>query len=276
MVAQCRQVCRLRRLRPAESHWPIVPLTHRRHTWRHAEKPPGNPVLLRALTLILLALSLGACSEGVKDAKQLLDRNLANRSEIEYRDIRTFDGGVVCGEYNAELFHGARQKDYLRFITVGQTLYKRPSAQEWDIFCTETPAKVLLERTGIGLFDAGNADLAKITADLSSLSAALESYYRAHFNYPTAEQGLEALVSPPEALAAPDTYPAGGYLGSIPLDPWGRPYLYEEEQWGRTKGRFTITTLGADGVAGGVGENVDVSTRVLPYLAHIALVLEQQ
>ncbi|MEZ5573097.1 MAG: type II secretion system protein GspG [Halioglobus sp.] len=233
-------------------------------------------MLLRTISIFLLVFLLGACSDDVNKAKQLLDENTPNRSEINYRDIHTFDGDVVCGEYNAELFRGSSNDDYFRFLTVGQTLYVRPNTQQWDIFCSDTPAEALLEQTGIGLFDAGNTELAKITQDLSSLSLALEAYYKAHFVYPTGEQGLEALVSPPANLAAPSAYPQGGYLKAIPLDPWGRPYVYEEEQWGRTKGHFTISTTGADGVVGGGGKNADVSTAVLPYLRHIADVLEQQ
>jgi len=241
-----------------------------------SKESPWKPFLLRPLSILLLALLLGACSGDVEKAKQLLDQNTGNRSEIEYRDIRTFDGHVVCGEYKAELFRGGHNVRYLRFLTVGDTLYARPSAQEWDIFCTKTPAAALLEQTGIGLFDAGNAELAKITADLSSLTVALEAYYHAHLAYPTREQGLEALVSPPPNLANPGAYPQGGYLHAIPVDPWGRHYVYQEEQWGRAKGTFTISTLGADGVAGGDGKNTDISSAVLPYLRHVAIVLGQQ
>ncbi|MEZ5501600.1 MAG: type II secretion system protein GspG [Halioglobus sp.] len=182
----------------------------------------------------------------------------------------------MCGEYDADLFRGSSSEDYFRFLTVGQTRYVRPNTQQWDIFCSNTPAEALLEQACIVLFDAGNTELAKITLGLSSLSLALERYYKAHFVYPTSEQGLEALVSPPANPAAAGAYPQGGYFKAIPLDPWGRPYVYEEEQWGGTEGRFTISTTGADGVVGGGGKSADVSTAVLPYLRQIANVIELQ
>jgi type II secretion system protein G len=215
-----------------------------------------------------------ACSDDVEEAKQILETSIGLHSGLEFIDIATFPGGVVCGKYSASSESGSDAREQ-PFITVGGRLYKHPAQLEWDIFCSQTPAQLLFNSTGIGLYDAGNSELAQVTADLSALDTALEAYYRDQFVYPSVEQGLVALASPPDNLPAPEKYPDGGYLAPIPLDPWGHPYRYEEEQWGRTKGKFTITTLGADGIEGGVGANADISTEYLPFLQHIAVVLEQ-
>jgi len=54
----------------------------------------------------------------------------------------------------------------------------------------------------------------------------------------------------------PRQYRSNGYLERLPVDPWNRPYLYlspGEEQ------EFDIYSLGADGVAGGEGQNADLN-----------------
>jgi general secretion pathway protein G len=72
--------------------------------------------------------------------------------------------------------------------------------------------------------------------------------------YPTAEEGLEALVKKPPAAAAW----AGPYLkGSVPVDPWSHPYLYKPGPGGSIE----IMSLGADGQPGGEGENSDIRNK---------------
>ncbi len=127
--------------------------------------------------------------------------------------------------------------------------------------------------TGIGPFTKDSKELIKITADLALINEALEAYYRDNYYYPTAAQGLQALVEQPKVERQVGSYREGGYLEAIPKDPWNNAYLYEEEQWGRTKGSFTVTTLGLSAQPGGAGTEADISTRVLPYLQHLARTL---
>jgi general secretion pathway protein G len=44
----------------------------------------------------------------------------------------------------------------------------------------------------------------------------------------------------------------------MPVDPWGRPYIYRFVPEGQ---RFQLYTLGADNAEGGDGENRDVGRR---------------
>ena len=71
------------------------------------------------------------------------------------------------------------------------------------------------------------ADDAKRTAaraNISTFMQALGLYKLDTGTYPTTEQGLQALRVKPEDV--PQW--AGPYLkADIPLDPWGRPYLYK-------------------------------------------------
>jgi general secretion pathway protein G len=70
--------------------------------------------------------------------------------------------------------------------------------------------------------------------------------------FPTTEEGLEALVKKPATVSAGWS---GPYLkGSLPADPWGKPYHYQLTPGGSVE----IMSLGADGAPGGDGENADI------------------
>jgi general secretion pathway protein G len=102
----------------------------------------------------------------------------------------------------------------------------------------------------------GRPDQARITAaesDLRSIANALDMYRLDNFNYPSSDQGLEALVSKPSGFPEPKNYNPDGYIKKIPIDPWGSPYVYE-----RTESGFNLLSLGADGVEGGEELNADI------------------
>ncbi len=94
----------------------------------------------------------------------------------------------------------------------------------------------------------------KARADISTLSQAMEMYRLDNLSYPTGGDGLQALVAPP-ASAQAGRYRPGGYVRSLPQDPWGRPYQLAVP--GKS-GPFDIYSLGADGAPGGSGENADI------------------
>lgn len=97
------------------------------------------------------------------------------------------------------------------------------------------------------------AMVAKAKADISTLSQAMESYRLDNMTYPSASDGLQALVSPPPAAGSTASRP--GYIKKLPNDPWGRPYQYANP--GRN-GAFDVYSLGADGAPGGDNENADI------------------
>ncbi len=107
------------------------------------------------------------------------------------------------------------------------------------------------------LDQADKARVQKVRADFKSIETALQIYRLDNFDYPTTEQGLEALVSKPTTQPIPLHWKSGGYLSEMPKDPWGRPYLYlSPAEWG--DGEFDLLTLGADGVLGGEEQNADM------------------
>jgi general secretion pathway protein G len=110
--------------------------------------------------------------------------------------------------------------------TVGPTLYKRIK-----------PAKQTAARD-----------------QLRNFSTALDDYFIDVGQYPTNQQGLEALRKKPEGAAKWN----GPYLKKeIPTDPWGHAYVYRSP--GRSGG-YEIISYGADGTEGGEEENRDINS----------------
>lgn len=80
---------------------------------------------------------------------------------------------------------------------------------------------------------------------IQGLSAALDLYYLDIGRYPTAAEGLGALAQRPDGAASWN----GPYLNgsSVPMDPWGRPYVYK---FPGQKGAYEIISLGPEGREG--------------------------
>lgn len=70
------------------------------------------------------------------------------------------------------------------------------------------------------------ARIVKAQQDIRALEAALNLYKLDNYDYPSTDQGLEALVSKPDSSPEPPHWKAGGYVDRLPLDPWQQPYQY--------------------------------------------------
>lgn len=68
------------------------------------------------------------------------------------------------------------------------------------------------------------AKLQKAAIDIQSLENALNRYKLQNNNYPTTEQGLEALVTASNIEPVPRKFPEGGFITRLPQDPWGSEY----------------------------------------------------
>ncbi len=102
-------------------------------------------------------------------------------------------------------------------------------------------------------------DQAKVTAahtDIQAISTALEMYRLDTFNYPSTQQGLEALVTRPSGTPLARNWNPQGYLKSLPVDPWGTPYQYLNP--GSHSAGYDLFSFGADGVQGGEGFATDI------------------
>ncbi len=98
--------------------------------------------------------------------------------------------------------------------------------------------------------------IVKAKADISTIEGALDLYKLQNDSYPSTTDGLQALVSAP-ADADASKYQRGGYIKKLPLDPWGKPYLYASPG---AHGEADVWTLGADKKEGGEGVNADIGS----------------
>ena len=102
---------------------------------------------------------------------------------------------------------------------------------------------------------ADEARIQKVHADFKSIETALKIYRLDNYNYPTTEQGLQALIKPSSLNPQPRNFKEDGYLAEVPMDPWGRPYLYLSPG---ENSQVDIYTLGADGISGGDDQSTDI------------------
>ncbi|MGI0116689.1 type II secretion system major pseudopilin GspG [Zooshikella sp. RANM57] len=103
-------------------------------------------------------------------------------------------------------------------------------------------------------------DQAKVTvarSDIANIKTALEMYKLDNHNYPSTDQGLEALVRKPSGQPEARNWNPDGYLEKIPVDPWGRPYQFQAPG---NHGKFDLYSLGADGKKGGEGFDTDITS----------------
>jgi len=104
-----------------------------------------------------------------------------------------------------------------------------------------------------------NPDKARIVranTDIGTIAQALEMYKLDNFAYPSTDQGLQALVEKPTGDPEPANWSEGGYIQSLPKDPWGREYVYVSPG---EASDFDLISLASDGVEGGEGTGEDLS-----------------
>ncbi|RMX04847.1 type II secretion system protein GspG [Corticibacter populi] len=107
----------------------------------------------------------------------------------------------------------------------------------------------------------GRTDEARQTAaraDINTLMTALKLYRTDNMRYPTAEQGLAALVARPSTEPVPTKW-SRPYLdnGKLPVDPWGNPYVYI---YPGIHGEVDVMSYGGDGKPGGEGADADIGS----------------
>ncbi len=96
--------------------------------------------------------------------------------------------------------------------------------------------------------------------DIASMMQALRLYKLDTQQYPSTEQGLQALVERPTGNPVPTNWKNGGYLERLPADPWGTPYRYLNPG---LYGEIDVFSLGADGQNGGEENAADIGSWML-------------
>ena len=105
----------------------------------------------------------------------------------------------------------------------------------------------------IGRPDEARVQAAK--ADMESIGTALELYRLDNGDYPSTDQGLDALVNEPSGFPEARRWNRDGYLKKLPKDPWDEGYLYFSEDR-----KYEVYSYGADRKEGGEGVDADIST----------------
>lgn len=104
----------------------------------------------------------------------------------------------------------------------------------------------------------GRTEETRITAaksDIRAIGNALNLYRLDNFNYPSTDQGLEALTTKPAGFPEAKNWNPEGYLPKTPKDPWGNDYIYISPG---NNGPYDLYSHGADGKEGGDEAGKDI------------------
>ena len=103
-------------------------------------------------------------------------------------------------------------------------------------------------------------DQARVVAarnDIQAIMSAFKLYRLDNASYPSAEQGLLALVKKPDVGNIPRNWKPGGYIDRLPKDPWQNEYQYLNPG---IHGEVDVFSYGRDGKPGGEGYDADIGT----------------
>jgi general secretion pathway protein G len=101
----------------------------------------------------------------------------------------------------------------------------------------------------------GEAKVKAARLQIAALTNALDLFYLDVGRYPTAGEGLEALVRGRGTMESWN----GPYLkgGVVPLDPWNHAYIYRAPA---EQAPYEIISYGSDGRPGGTGHASDITS----------------
>jgi general secretion pathway protein G len=107
----------------------------------------------------------------------------------------------------------------------------------------------------MGKYNKAKVDTTKV--QMRNLSTILDDFRRECNFYPTTDQGLDALLQKPTTGRECKNYDPSGYIQNkkLPKDGWGNDFLYESDG-----NKFTLRSLGSDGIEGGEELNKDISS----------------
>ena len=105
----------------------------------------------------------------------------------------------------------------------------------------------------------GDAKTSAARAQIELFGLALEAYRLDNDYYPSTMQGLEALRTRPAGDPEARNWRGPYVKKTIPLDSWGRPYVYKSPGDVNPQG-YDLLTHGRDGQAGGTNEDADITS----------------
>jgi general secretion pathway protein G len=99
----------------------------------------------------------------------------------------------------------------------------------------------------------GKSEIKTALVQIDGLGKALDQYRLDTGHYPSTEENLAVLTRP-----ANEPKWGGPYLKkAVPLDPWGKAYVYKQPG---DHGEYDLFSYGKDGEPGGTGEAADITS----------------
>lgn len=138
----------------------------------------------------------------------------------------------------------------------GQTSRLWNNVSRWVLRIVYLVIVALFARIAFMMANPVSENVMAARAQINDLQMRLNAYKKACGNYPTSEQGLDALVESPAKSPLCANYPASPFIqdGRPPKDPWGNPYSYQSD--GVT---FRLKSFGKDEREGGEGSDADIT-----------------
>jgi len=126
----------------------------------------------------------------------------------------------------------------------------------WAVLVVLVIIGLLAMAVGPRLFgEMALTEIATAKAQVALLGKAVEQFHQDTGRYPTDEEGLGALITPPAA----DAKWKGPYINEELLtDPWGVAYQYQYPP-SQPQVPFDLFSFGKDRTLGGVGDNKDIA-----------------
>ena len=107
--------------------------------------------------------------------------------------------------------------------------------------------------------NVGEARRSTAKSQIEIMALALDAYKLDNEDFPSSQQGLDALRIIP-VVGTPPVNWKGPYLRqNVPMDPWRRPYVYISPGIANPTS-YDLYTYGKDGKAGGTNEDADITS----------------
>jgi len=147
-----------------------------------------------------------------------------------------------------------KQEEGMRYRRGENNIHNRKGFTLIELLVVMVILGMLAALVGPQIFGkVGKGKQSAARTQIEMLGQALDSYRLDVGRYPSTSEGLNALVTNPGTQGWDGPYLKKG----VPNDPWQKPYQYQSPG---SHGDYDLLSLGADGAAGGEGENKDVNS----------------